>query len=279
MDYSELKKKSEKDYLNPKNFKTSYDKEDEHANEKYKYGLKIGSEYGHICINSSSVWLAGDSASSGILSSSEGIGYHKNTRKLLEGFIDSGAEITVIREDKNGKNISHVIQNGDRDLLENTQKTIINKLQEENPLHKIIGLEPLIGVPLMSQVQHENNYSQLGLCDLKFNKETSSYQSIKDHQNVIFVLSNLDISQDKIIKDVQFSTSNKIDDCANVFILGVNNDNGFVKTNPETLKVDNKIITIYPQGKDHYQDTQKVYCEIRRTNELKKSKKKNTLTP
>lgn len=277
MEYSELKKKLAKDYLNPENFRTSYDKDDEHAQEQYRAGLKTGSEYGHILINSSSVWLAGDNSESGVLSSSEGIGYHKNTSKLLEGFIDSGSKITIIREGKKGNDVSHIIQHGDSEILENTQKKLIQKLQEELPLHKIIGLEPLRGRPLMSQVQYDNDYMQLGLCDLEFNKETSSYHSKKWDKNVIFVLSNFDISQDKILEDVQSLTSKRIDNDANVIMLGVDHDKGFVHTDPEILKVDNKILTIYPQGKGHYQDTQKVYCEIKRTNELKKKKK--TLTP
>lgn len=106
MDYFELEALKAEDYLNPDLFVTNFDSQpvtsvnmtkEQFAEKQYQDGIKIGKEYGEILINDRSVWSAISIHGGGVLSSSEGIGYHRNTKELLKGFIDSGAKIKVAR--------------------------------------------------------------------------------------------------------------------------------------------------------------------------------------
>lgn len=134
--YKELSELPAESYLNPDNFITEFDTgmpNEEYAKKKYEEGLAIGKEYGAIFINDRSVWSAAmlGSGLTHSLSSSEGIGYHRNTKELLQGFIDSKAEITVTRY-IDGKITQTVIQ-------KNTQNL---ELDEEQEVKKGKKLKP-----------------------------------------------------------------------------------------------------------------------------------------
>lgn len=134
--YKELSELPAESYLNPDNFVTEFDTKmpnEEYAKKQYEDGLAIGKEYGAIFINYKSVWSAAmlGSGLTNSLSSSEGIGYHRNTKELLQGFIDSKAEITVAR-DIDGKIVRTIIQKNTQDL----------ELEEEQEIKKSKKLKP-----------------------------------------------------------------------------------------------------------------------------------------
>lgn len=89
-------------FLDPNNFLTEYDEQNKargYDQEQYRKGLETGRAAKSIHISENSVWGA-EMKSGGMLSSSEGIGYHACTADLLRGFLDSGCEIIVYRRDE-----------------------------------------------------------------------------------------------------------------------------------------------------------------------------------
>lgn len=280
MNYDELEKMKPADYLSPEKFSTRYDKDDENSKEQYRKGLKIGSEMKKILINDRSVWLAGDSASTGVMSSSEGIGYHKDTASLLRGFLDSGAEIEVSRYDEKNGRTSTIIQKGDPEVMENIQEKILARFKKKLVSHKIYGLEPLQGRPLDSQISFDLDLP-ISYGDLEWDEKTHSYSGSRHGHDFIFVLSNHDISDRNTIRKIQNTETPKvkIEESANVILFRKNSRDDFPKTKSDTIIIDNKKITMYPRGKGHHEDQQYVYCEIVRDNEIKKNVKKNKNTP
>lgn len=89
-------------FLNWEQFKTeldgTYPTHAAYAVEQYQKGLKIGAESVRVGINPCGTWFA-DMKGGGMMTSYEGIGYHAHTAELLKGFIDSGCEIIVLRND------------------------------------------------------------------------------------------------------------------------------------------------------------------------------------
>lgn len=81
-------------FLNPDNFKTSFDTEII-DNEQYQKGLSIGNNSDKISISCFNTW------STDSITSYEKIGTHAGTSSLLKGFLDSKAKIEVYREINN----------------------------------------------------------------------------------------------------------------------------------------------------------------------------------
>lgn len=280
MDYSILEKMKPSDYLSPDNFKTNYDKDDEHAKKQYRDGLKLGSEMGYIFITDRSIWLAGNSATTGVISSSEGIGYHKNTAPLLKGFLDSGAEIQVSRFDDEKGFSKHIIQKGDNEVINNIQLDIKERIEKNNLESKVFCLEPLNGRPLNSQIVHDLELP-ITYGDLVYDKDTYSYSGKKNNEHFIFILSNFDIANQNMtdrIKEIK-NDNIVIEKNASVNIFRKGTKDHFSKFNSETIKIDNKKLTIYPQPKSHHQDQQMVYAEIVRENPSNTRKTKRVNKP
>ncbi len=84
------------DFLNPNNFRTSFDTPGSDASQ-YAKGLETARNAKSISIGVNGVWGARmlDGAS---LVSYERIGYHRSTAALLRGFLDSGVLMTVYRQ-------------------------------------------------------------------------------------------------------------------------------------------------------------------------------------
>lgn len=263
MNYKELEKKPAIDYLDPENFKTGFDKNDEHAENQYKKGLEIGSEMGYILISDRSVWLAGDSSKTGVISSSEGIGYHKNTKDLLRGFIDSGATIVVnrLQEDYSVKSVQ--IQEGDSELKENVQNNIREILNKKGI--KSVLLKPLASKPLMSQI------SQTPLYDLKFDEENMAYV---DNKNTHYILSNFDIARHNLQNEIK--QSKKIEDAASIVFVE-NKDNINYTSEKIELKTKNKRLELFVKPKQVESDNQQIYCIIKR--DKKNKARKNKIKP
>lgn len=85
-------------FLNPKNFKTLFDREgSKYGQEQYAKGLAIGNDAKEVHISIRNVWSA-TTKTGGSIQSYETLGYHSETAELLRGFIDSGVTIVVWRD-------------------------------------------------------------------------------------------------------------------------------------------------------------------------------------
>ena len=113
--YRELRALAPDTYLTWELFGTLYDRDDDYARDQYAKGRKIGQDAkdgdGQVCITSAGTWNAdiprtfsGEMPT--IITSYEGIGYHRSTKDLLHGFLDSGCKIAVVRETDHGHTIS-----------------------------------------------------------------------------------------------------------------------------------------------------------------------------
>lgn len=71
--------------------RTLFDRDDNYAVEQYQKGLDIGKRARKVYVLNG-VWSAA-LRDGGHLHSCEKIGYHRSTRELLKGFIDSGVEV------------------------------------------------------------------------------------------------------------------------------------------------------------------------------------------
>lgn len=102
MNYTELSQLKPTEFLNWKQFETSFDAmnniSEDRDNKQYDHGLEIGNEFDYVTISRTSVWSAGMNAGGKSVTSYEGIGYHANTTMLMKGFIDSGCDIYVYRD-------------------------------------------------------------------------------------------------------------------------------------------------------------------------------------
>jgi hypothetical protein len=81
-------------YLNPNLFSTVFDRPDR-AKDQYAKGLELGKEWPRISIGVNGTWSGCRFGAA--VDSYEKIGYHANTRELLQGFLDSGTQIFVYR--------------------------------------------------------------------------------------------------------------------------------------------------------------------------------------
>ena len=77
---------------NPEALKTSLDRDDDYAEKQYNKGLLYGNEAEYVYITPTGTWAV-KTVDGGFISSYEVLGYHRSTRELLKGFIDSGAKI------------------------------------------------------------------------------------------------------------------------------------------------------------------------------------------
>lgn len=141
-------------------------------------------------------------------------------------------------------------------------------------------MEPLRGRALNSQISHDLDLP-ISYGDLTYDESIRSYTGEKNGREYIFILSNHDIAEENIIKSVQGFKSNNIDieSKANVILFRKDTYNDFIRSSNDTVKLENKTLTIYPQGKSHPDDSQYVYCEIKRSNDLNKNNKKRKIQP
>ena len=110
-DYATLMALAPTRYLNPADpvFRMELDADgDTFEQAQYGKGLEEGRRAlaagGYLTIGERGTWGAvlpnPDSGHATIVTSYEGIGYHRATRSLLRGFLDSGAPIVVYRDGK-----------------------------------------------------------------------------------------------------------------------------------------------------------------------------------
>lgn len=93
--YSELRALAPETYLTWELFGTLYDRDDDYARDQYAKGRNIGQDAkdggGQVCITSAGTWNADiprtfTNEMPTIITSYEGIGYHRSTKDLLHGF-------------------------------------------------------------------------------------------------------------------------------------------------------------------------------------------------
>lgn len=103
--YEELNALPAEAFLHPENFDTVFDAYggEEAAAIQYEIGLQVANEYEEVGICANSTWYADSKIignyRGGLLSSSEGIGYHANTSALLRGLLAGKARFVVRRYD------------------------------------------------------------------------------------------------------------------------------------------------------------------------------------
>lgn len=109
--YQELRQLAPETYLTWELFGTLYDRDDDYARDQYAKGRKIGQDAkdagGAVYITTMGTWSADAPAHfpgsmDCYITSYEGIGYHRSTKDLLHGFLDSGCKLVVKRETKRG---------------------------------------------------------------------------------------------------------------------------------------------------------------------------------
>jgi len=117
--YSVLEKLPAEDYLNPDNFRTSFDKLHSPAREaeKHQEGYNLGKSAVEVHIGVNSVWGA-KLRNGGSASSYEGIGYHALTHALLRGILDSKCKLVVHRWSKEKGFTETVIVTGENAIVD-----------------------------------------------------------------------------------------------------------------------------------------------------------------
>ena len=80
--------------IDPESLRTDWDREDDYSREQYENGLEIGSNAQTVYIAINNVWAARNKDGSHT-GSYEKLGYHRSTRELFLGFIDSRVEIII----------------------------------------------------------------------------------------------------------------------------------------------------------------------------------------
>lgn len=111
MDYKTLNAMPAFAFLTPVLFITDWDNINPHkAKEQYNKGVEVGNNAKSVHIAADGTWGASMKDGSS-LTSYEGIGYHAHTASLLEGFLASGAKITVYRRNGESKVIRPEITN------------------------------------------------------------------------------------------------------------------------------------------------------------------------
>jgi hypothetical protein len=95
-------------FLNPENFVTAFDSlpvqnmsTAEYIQKQYENGKKYATEYKTVGICANGTWFAFGKHAKGYelssVTSYEVIGYHRNTKELLQGLLDGTAEVVVCR--------------------------------------------------------------------------------------------------------------------------------------------------------------------------------------
>jgi hypothetical protein len=111
--YSVLNALPAKAFLNPEDFRTSYDaSHTTYKAEQYAHGLAVSNASLRVGVTAGGTWFA-EGKDGSFTSSYEGVGYHACTADLLRGFLDGSAEVVVYRY-KNSKfssrEVMHVIR-------------------------------------------------------------------------------------------------------------------------------------------------------------------------
>ena len=98
MSYAEIERMPASAFLDASGFVTAWDgpHNQEYRKQQYETGRNYGERATMVSSNYNGVWGARLKDGSHV-SSYEGIGYHAGTSDLLQGFLDSGALITVYR--------------------------------------------------------------------------------------------------------------------------------------------------------------------------------------
>lgn len=258
MRYDELEALPAERYLDSSFFKTKFDDmfndNGNNAKDQYETGFATGMEFGLIEISDRSVWSARDidgGSLKGSLISNEGIGYHRNTKDLLQGFIDSGAKIVIKRFDGDKFNET-TIQENIHKVKVDYQTSIIDAMRMEFPNSKIIKLRKLSECPLSGQVKKitddENSYYELKYLDADVYKAGDK----------IFVPSNHDIREkiiiSKIIKEVD-----GVEDNASLIRREQLSDVGnLTREGAIPIEFEDNTIVVYKHSKGNHQDQQMV---------------------
>ena len=101
MNYSELNSLPAESFLHPDLFRTGYDHDGDPYNlEQYNKGLQTANEFDEVGILAGGTWYA--SKPNTLLTTYEGIGYHKGTCYLLKGLLDGKAKVIIHRYSENG---------------------------------------------------------------------------------------------------------------------------------------------------------------------------------
>lgn len=250
-------------FINPNLFETPFDKTDaenmsakEFAEAQYKKGLEIGQESGKISITVNGTWTAGGSESF------EVIGRNRNTKELLQGMLDSGAEITVHRIENGNILEPRVVKNSAESIQSSIdhQELWANSIKDTYPNATVIKLQDLGVYALSGQVAGITN-NQLKMYDFESIDDDHMILYNKD-SDMYLVRSNNDyltMQRDKIIK----SQIEGVEPNANVIekksLLDISL--GKIESLDEVpqIKQNDKTFYVFPQGKAYHQDQQRVF--------------------
>lgn len=238
-------------FKNPQLFVTPLDKlEPDNALKMYNKGLDIGKNHNTVYINVDSTWSAGKTESF------QRFGVDKNTKDLLQGFIDSGTEILVTRME--GLRIDQKVIQENINSLETPEKGLqteaTKKLKEQFPEANFIKLQNLENGNVLSQQVKNTTLDKVHLSDLE--TVDNAYKT-KDN-TLFFVLS------DKNIYDVNLANAiknsfDKIESGANLILKTDPLDIPYMsRENPVEYSKDNIDYLICIQPKQHHQDQQRV---------------------
>lgn len=275
MEYSDLEKLKAEAYLNPENFVTKFDTLNassekataaEWAIKRYEDGLAIGKEWGIINITNRSIWQA-TTTEGGSLTSSEGIGYHRNTKELLQGFIDSGAEINVKRFDGQYFTTTR-IQESRVSMHKDYQQEEINKLREEfgNDIKTIKLISTKNGFSINSDtiISTQGDLKNPDIDKISMNV----YASKTD--NTYFIAGNGDI-QNKIISKELRKVAAKLEDGIQIGFMkedDVAKKIGYLdRTKKQSFEIEGQNVTLYLQSKSHHDDIQVGYFTKEKINQ------------
>ena len=80
--------------INTESLVTQFDRDDDYSRKQYQKGIKIGSHAQTIFIAINNVWASRNKDGSHT-ASYEKLGYHRSTKELYQGFLDSGVDIII----------------------------------------------------------------------------------------------------------------------------------------------------------------------------------------
>jgi hypothetical protein len=265
-------------YKNPENFITKFDvmdtdliSKESYAKNQYKKGFELGQLNGKINITESGSFTSGNSVSF------EKIGVSRNTKELLKGFIDSGAEIMVARSTEKGiekKIIQESTQNIDfeYDKIGGLQIGKANEVKSLYPDINIILLQTLKDNNVLSAQIKNTTLEEYSLSSVDSN---NSYYTTKDNKYA-FISSSENIYKSILEMEIKKSNS-KIEESAAIIKRDNIDDIPYQTRNTlESINKDGRNYKIHIQPKQHHQDQQRVFYieEQQVKKKLKKSSPK-----
>ena len=93
--YKEIDNLTPEAFQNPENFTTGYDTPESNQ-EQYAKVLEYSKNYDYFFVSANSTWGA-QNFNHGMLTTSEGIGYHRSTNAILGAMLDSKKPVIIFR--------------------------------------------------------------------------------------------------------------------------------------------------------------------------------------